>query len=812
MKEWVNEMLQELRISLRVLRQSPVFTAIVILTLAIGIGANVAIFSVINGVLLNPLPFRNPDELVLITQSKQNFEMGAMPYPNFLDLQKENQTFSAMAISRRLNFGLLGAGDSESVEGRLCSADYFTVLDVKAALGRTFMPHEDKVESTPVVVISTPLWQRKFGGTPDVLGKTVNIDDKHYTIIGVLPPNFSLFRTNDIYVPIGHAGSRSLQRRNSGLSLHGIGRLKPGVSIEQANIDLNRVMSRLAEVYPATNKGQGAKVTSLTRVVVGDIGPVLWMLFGAVGFVLLIACVNVSNLLLLRATGRTREFAIRSALGANRWQLFRQPLMDSMLLALAGGALGLFVASWLTRGALALFPATVPRASEVGLDMRVVIFATAISLFAGILAGVAPALKLSGRRLSETLKEGVRRISGARGRAQGAMVVVEVGLAVVLLIGAGLMIRSISALWKVDLGFRPGPHLMTFGFNLPPYMNQGEAWQVRSMAREVSDRIRALPGVRSVSFSGGAFPLTAQNDILFWRADQPKPTNQGEMHNALTYRVEPDYLKAMGIPLKRGRFFTFQDEEKSPRVAVIDEVFARKHFGDEDPIGKFIQQEDREPQQIVGIVGHVNQWSVAADDSQPLQVQLYEPFLQMSGRPYDLTVLVGVDEGASFPLDSVLRVIREHNSQHVVSKPQTMDVTVANSLADRRFSMILLEIFALVALVLASIGLYGVISYLVGQRTHELGIRLALGAQRRHLLGLILNHGMKLALIGVALGLVGAFVLTRFMAQMLYGVSATDPMTFIFIAILVTVVAVVACIVPARRATKVDPLVALRYQ
>ena len=794
------------------LRKNPVFAAIVVLTLAIGIGANVAIFSVINGVLLNPLPFRDPGQLVVINQSKPSFEMGAMPYPNFLDVQKDNQTFSAIAISRKLNFSLLGAGESESVEGRLCSADYFTVLDVKAALGRTFMPHEDKVESTPVVVISTALWQRKFGGTADVIGKTVNIDDKLYAIIGVLPPNFTLFGTNDIYVPIGHGGTRSLQRRTSGLSLRGIGRLKPGVSVEQAQLDLSRIMKSLAETYPASNKGQGAKVTPLARVIVGDIGPVLWMLFGAVGFVLLIACVNVSNLLLLRSTGRTREFAIRSALGANKWQLFRQSLIDSMLLALAGGALGLFLAVWGTRAALALFPASVPRASEVGLDWRVVIFATAISLFAGILAGVAPSLKLSGRRLSETLKEGVRRISGARGRAQGALVVVEVGLAVVLLIGAGLMIRSIRALWKVDLGFRPGPHLMTFGFNLPPYMNQGEAWQVRSMAREVSDRIRALPGIRAVSFSGGAFPLTTENDIMFWRADQPKPTDQSEMHNALTYRVEPDYLKAMGIPLKRGRFFTFQDEEKSPKVAVIDEVFARKYFGDEDPIGKFIQQEDRDPQQIVGIVGHVNQWSVAADDSQPLQVQLYEPFLQMSGRPYDLTVLVGVDEGAPIPLDSIRRVIREHNAQNVVSKPQTLDVTIANSLADKRFSMVLLEIFALVALVLASIGLYGVISYLVGQRTHELGIRLALGAQRMHVLGLILSHGMKLALIGVALGLVAAFGLTRLMAKMLYGVSATDPITFMFIVLLVTVVAVVACLVPARRAMKVDPLVALRYE
>ena len=805
-------MLHDLRLSLRILRKNPIFTAIVILTLALGIGANVAIFSVVNGVLLNPLPFRDPQQLVMLTQSKQNFEMGAVPYPNFLDLQKENTTFSALAISRRMNFGVLGAGESESVEGRLCSADYFTVLDVKPILGRTFMPHEDKPESTPVVVISSTLWQRKFGGTADVLNKTVNVDDKIYNIIGVLPPDFNLFRTNDIYVPIGQSNIRSLQSRGAGLAMHGIGRLKPGVTLEQAQADLNRVMQGLAEIYPDTNKDQRAKLTPLDKIIIGNVGPVLWMLFGAVAFVLLIACVNVSNLLLSRSTGRTREFAIRSALGANKWILFRQSLMDSMVLAVAGGALGLLLAAWGTRAGLALFPATVPRATEVGVDRRVVIFATAVSLFAGILAGVAPSLKLSGRRLSETLKEGVRRISGARGRAQGALVVVEVALAVVLLIGAGLMIRSIAALWQVDLGFHPGDNLMTFGFSLPPYMRKAEAYQVRAMSKDVSDRLRSLPGVRAVSFSGGAFPLLTENDVLFWRTDQPKPTSQADMHMTLTYRVEPDYLKAMGIPLKRGRFITYDDQEKSPRIAVIDEVFVDKYFPHEDPIGKFIQQEDRDPQQIVGIVGHVNQWSVDADKSQPLQAQLYEPYMQMNGRPYDLTVLVGVDQGTPIPFDAIRRAVHDQNEQNVISKPQTLNQVIANSLADRQFSMILLDAFALVALVLASIGLYGVISYLVGQRTQELGIRLALGAQRTHVLGLILSHGMKLALIGVALGLVAAFALTRLLANLLFGVSATDPTTFMAIALLVTAVAVLACLVPARRATKVDPLVALRYE
>jgi predicted permease len=392
------------------------------------------------------------------------------------------------------------------------------------------------------------------------------------------------------------------------------------------------------------------------------------------------------------------------------------------------------------------------------------------------------------------------------------MVAVEVGLAVVLLIGAGLMIRSLAALWNVDPGFRPGDNLMTFGFSFPPSMKDGDPVQTNAKAREIHEQIKALPGVRAVSFSGGAFPLLQENDITFWIPGQPKPQTESEMHMALTYRVEPDYLTAMGIPLRRGRFFTYQDDERSPRVALVDEVLARKHFGDTDPIGKYIQQGEREPQQIVGVVGHVKQWSIEDDESMELQAQLYEPFRQNKNRAFDLTVLVGADQGSSVPFEAVRRVIHNHNSQNVVSKPQTMNELIGITLADRKFSMILFDIFALVALVLASIGLYGVISYLVGQRTQEFGIRLALGAQRMDILRLVLGQGLKLALIGVVLGLVAAYGLTRFLEKLLFGVSATDPATFTIIAVLVTVVAVLACFVPARRATKVDPLVALRYE
>ena len=809
-------MFQDLRLGLRMLLKNPGFTAVVVVTLALGIGANVALFSVVNGVLLNPLPFPQPDQLVTLDQSKPNFETGAIPYPNFRDLQKENRTFSAMAISRGFGFSLIGAGEAERVSARLISADFFSVLDVKPALGRTFAPGEDEPGAGPVAMISADLWQRKFGAAQDVLGKGLTLDDKNYAIVGVLPASFSLFRGTDVYVPIGQWNNPALKSRGAGLGLHGIGRLKPGVTIEQGQADLDRVMGTLATAYPDTNRGNGAKVTALKKRIVGDLGPTLWMLLGAVGFVLLIACVNVSNLLLARSTGRTREFAIRAALGAGRWRLLRQSLTESLLLALVGGGLGLVVASWGTHAALAVLPTTLPRAAEVGLDARVLIFTVAISLFTGILAGLAPALKTSRWRLSETLKEGGRGASSARGRAQGVLVAVEMALAVVLLIGAGLMIRSLSALWNVDPGFR-ADNVLTFGLSLAPSMNKGTPQATRAAVRELNDQLSTTPGFRAVSFSAGALPLQGEDDLFFWLDGRPKPASQSEMNMALVYRVEPGYLTAMGIPLKRGRFFTDQDTETSQPVVVIDEVLARKYFSDADPVGQRIHRaEDQEPAQIVGVVGHVKQWGLDADDTQSLRAQLYEPFRQLSdgsmrGVAAGMRAVARYDGSGPAPFDLIRRVVQNQNKENVISRTETMNEVIATSLAERRFSMILLDAFAVVALLLASLGLYGVISYLVGQRTHELGIRLALGAQRKDVLRLVLNHGMKMALAGVALGLVAALGLTRLLSKMLYGVSATDPITFAMIAVILTTVALLACFVPARRATKVDPLVALRY-
>jgi predicted permease len=793
------------------LLKNPGFSAVVVVTLALGIGANVALFSIVNGVLLNPLPFPQPDQLVTLDQSKPNFETGAIPYPNFRDLQRENQTFAAMAISRSSGFSLLGAGESERISGRFVSADFFSVLDVKPALGRTFAPGEDEPGAGPVVVISADVWQRKFGAAQDVVGKGLTLDDKSYSIIGVLPAGFSLFRNSDVYVPIGQWSNPALKSRGAALGLHGIGRLKPGVTIAQGQADLSRVMSDLALKYPDTNRNNGARVSPLKERIVGNIGSILWTLLGAVGFVLLIACVNVSNLLLARSTGRTREFAIRAALGADRWRLLRQSLTESLVLALAGGGLGLLVAGWGTRAALALLPTTVPRATEVGMDGRVLVFTIVISVLTGILAGIAPALKTSKRSLSETLKEGGRGASSGRGRAQGVLVAAEMALALVLLVGAGLMIRSLSALWNVDPGFR-ADNVLTFGVSLSPAMKAATNEATHSALRELSDQIAAAPGVRAVSFSAGAIPLAGEDDLFFWVDGQPKPASQSEMNMALVYRVEPGYLAALGIPLKRGRFFNDQDDERAQPVVVIDEVLARKYFGDADPIGKRIYQDGQDPQQIVGVVGHVKQWSMDADEEETLQAQLYEPFRQVPVGWSGVGVVLRSDGPAAAPLDSIRRIVQKHNNENVISGPQTMNEVIADTLADRRFSMILLDAFAIVALLLASLGLYGVISYLVGQRTHELGIRLALGAQRSDVFRLVLKHGMKMALGGVALGLLAALGLMRLLSKMLYGVSSTDPWTFAVITLLLTTVALLACFIPARRATRVDPLVALRYE
>jgi predicted permease len=814
-------LLQDLRFGFRMLKKSPGFTAVAVVTLALGIGANTALFSVVNGVLLSPLPFPQPDQLVTLHENKPNFEGGSISYPNFRDWRKENHTFSSLALARAYAFSLTGIGEAEQVTGEFISSDFFAVLGVRPVIGRTFTEAEEPVGAGPVALISAGLWQRKFSSKPDILGTNITLDGRDYTIIGVIPSNLQLdipgFRDSQIYAPIGQWSNPILLERSAGLGFHGIGRLKPGVTIEQARADMDGVTRSLAEAFPDADKGISANLRPLKEQMTGSIRPLLLMLLASVGFVLLIACVNVANLLLARASKRTREFAVRAALGASQRRVVRQLLTESILLALAGGGLGLLLAAWGTGAAMRALPAALPRVEQVGLDFHVLIFTAGLSLLAGVLFGLTPALKTSQPDLHETLKQGGRGASGTRHRMQSVFVVSEMALALVLLIGAGLTIRSLLKLWSVDPGFN-ARNVLTFGLALPPSVVHAKPDAIRAAFRDFDDKLAAVPGIEAVSQSWGALPLSGDDEQLFWLEGQPKPANKNDMNWAIDYIVEPGYLKALGIPLLRGRFFTAQDNEHTPLVVVVDEVFARKYFPGQNPVGKRIHVDrfDR-PAEIVGMVGHVKQWGLDTDDQQSLRSGLYIPCMQMPDdfvamTPMGSGVVVRSEGNSAGLLDSIRRMNAQMSSQQVIFDTQTMESHISDSMASRRFSMILLVIFAVLALLLASLGIYGVISYIAGQRTNEIGLRMALGAHQRDILLLILGRGGKLAAIGVAIGLAAALGLTRLMASLLYGVGATDTVTFAGVALLLTVVALAACYIPARRAAKVDPIVALRYE
>jgi predicted permease len=809
------------RYALRTLAKNPGFAAVAILTLALGIGANTALFSVINAVLLSPLPFSQPEQLVTLHENKPNFEGGSVSYPNFRDWQKDNHTFSSMAIARSYAFSLTGIGEGEQVPAEFVSSEFFSVLGISPIAGRAFAEDEDRVGAGPVVLISEGLWRRKFGATSDVLGKDITLDARDYTIIGVVPASFHLvipgFRDAAVYAPVGQWTNPLLLQRGAGLGIHGIGRLKPGVTIEQARADMEGVTRNLATSFPDTDKGISAMLTPLKEQMTGSVKPILIILQVAVVFVLLIACVNVANLLLARSTSRTREFAVRAALGASQGRIVRQLLTESILLAIAGGAGGLVLAGWGTRAALGGLPATLPRAEQVGLDTHVMFFTASISLLAGVLFGLTPALKSSRSGLHETLKRGGRGASGTRHRTQGIFVIIEMALALVLLAGAGLTVRSLVKLWSVDPGFNPR-NVLTFGLSLPPSMIGAKPAAIRAAFRNFDETLAYLPGVEGVSQTWGAVPLSGDDEQLFWLEGQPKPANENDMNWSIDYIVEPDYLKTMGIPLLKGRFFTPQDNERSPLVVVVDEIFAQKYFPNQSPIGKRIQV-NRFPHlaEIVGVVGHVKQWGLDADDQQSLRSDLYIPCMQMPDdfiamTPSGSAVVVRTSDSTAGVLDSIRHASASMSKQQIIFGAQTMNSLISDSMASRRFSMILLVVFAGFALLLASVGIYGVISYVAGQRAHEIGLRIALGAQRRDILRLILGRGGKLAGIGVLVGLAAALGLTRLLGGLLYGIGATDPLTFAGVAILLILVALIASYVPARRAAKVDPAVALRYE
>ncbi|GGG99274.1 ABC transporter permease [Silvibacterium dinghuense] len=821
---WLEQLMQDIAYGARTLAAKPGFAVVAILTLALGIGANTAMFSVVDGVLLHPLPFPHPEELVTVNASKPNFPEGSISYLNFRDWHRYNRTLAGFAITRSTGYNMTGLGDAEEMRAELVSSDFFPLLGVKPVAGRLFAPGEDEIGRAPLAMIGEGFWKRKFGSDPKAIGRVLTLDGRDYTVVGVIPESFRLsigrFREAEIYVPIGQFQNPALNDRGAGLGLHGIARLKPGVTQAQAQEDLLQVSARLEQQYPREDKGIRARLVNFQDSMVRDVKPLLLVLLGAVGCVLLIACVNVANLMLARAHARSQEFAVRAALGAGRGRLIRQLLTESAMLSLAGGALGLLVAALGTRAAIAALPATLPRAESIHISGPVLLFTFAASLLSGLLFGLVPARKVSRQSLVGTLKEGGRGTYGGQNRTQSTLVVLQMALALTLLAGAGLAVRSLVKLSNVEMGFDPHD-VLTFGLQAAPSVGHADESGVRAYLREAEARLAATPGVEAVSLSWAAIPLYSEDDHFFWLDREARPQSESQMHSALRYIVGPGYLKVMGLRLLRGRFLAPGDDEHGARAIVVDDVFARTYFKGQDPIGRQLYLENfDDPAQVVGVVGHVNQWGLDSDASQSLRAETFESVLQLPPMqlglvPSGMDVLVrvkGGDTGAAFA--AVKRSMADMSREQVIYNPTTMDSIVSDSLAGWRFSMILLSVFAVTAVVLASLGIYGVIAYAVSERRQEIGVRMALGADRSRVMRWVLGQGGRLAVIGVALGLGCAALLTPMMASsaLLYGVRSFDPLTMGAVTVVLLVVALAACAVPAWRATRVDPMAALRTE
>jgi predicted permease len=828
----MTDLAQDIRYALRQLRKSPGFATVTVITLALGIGANTAIFSVVNAVLLNPLPFHDASRIVSMFEATQNFPKGSISYPNFLDWQRDNRSFEAMAAYRGTDGSITGVGQPENVRAQRVSANFFPILGVNPILGRNFTSDEDRRGASPTALISEGLWKRKFASDQNVIGQRLIVAGQPRTIIGVIPASFQLhvfnFRTADVYEAIGEDTDPAFYQRDAYRGMDAIGLLKSGVTLAQARDDMKRVNAGLADAYPNVDGNIKANIISLKDNIVGDMRPALLVLLGAVGFVLLIACVNVANLLLARSTARQREFSVRTALGAGQIRILRQLLTESVLLSALGGGFGLILARWATAAALVAVPETVPRAEEIGLHLPVLLFTILVSVLTGIIFGLLPAIKMSRTDISGRLKDSGRAISGPRTRMQSALVMGEMAMALVLLVGAGLMCRTLVQLWKVDPGFDPR-NVSYFDVTPSPSLVKQSPDAIRVALREIKATIQNVDGVETVSLNAGANPMQWDNERGFLLDGQALPTlKTADVTQTLEYAVEPEYLQTMRIPLVRGRFLSDEDNEHAVRVAVIDTSFAQKYFADQDPIGKHIRvfefdsdsnQRVEIPLTIVGVVGHVNQWGLADDANSPLQAQMYRTVMQGSVvRMKNLAQGFGVFVRSRTPVGSgaFFQAIRQKllasNRDIIVSGNEIEENVVAQSIASQRFSLALLGAFAGLALLLATIGIYGVLSYLVGQRTREIGIRMALGARRLDVLRMVLQDGARMTLAGTAIGIVAALGLTRLMASMLFGVKPTDPITFGLVAVVLCGIALLAGYVPARRAAKIDPMVALRYE
>jgi len=800
-------MLNDFRYAFRQLIKAPGFTAVTILTLALGIGACTAIFSVVNTVLLRPLDYPDPSRLVTIreTQLPEFPEFSVAP-PNFLDWAKQSKSFEKLAAYSGSRINLTGDGEPQQLLAVKATAEYFEVYGIKPALGRTFLPEEDAVGKNHVAVLSYPCWQRLFGGAGDVVGRPIQLNGEPYTVVGIAPLGFGSASKVEVWIPMAFEPKETANDARGAHYVNVAGRLKSGVTVAQAKAELEVIAAQLAKQYPDSNKGWGIFMMPLQDYNVRDVRTVLYTLLGAVGCVLLIACANIANLLLARATARHREISIRAALGASRARLMRQLLTESVVLSVCGGVAGVILARWGLDALLALAPSTLPRTSEIHLDSGVLVFSLILSVVTGLAFGIAPAWLAARADVNEALKQGTRGSTegGARGRLRNALVVIEVTLALMLLGGAGLLARSFMELSHVDPGFTP-ENATVMRLSLPQKKYPLPEQQT-NFANALLERVKALPGVQAAG-AVQSMPLVGDYVLSFNIEGRPAIT-PSDQPSTNYYAVTPDYFRAMGIRLVRGRVFTPQDDAKAPRVAIINETMARQHFPNEDPIGKRLNISNGPDawREIVGIVRDIKQYGVDKATSS----QSYEPFAQA---PFNSVNVVIRTNGPAAPLVSSLRpAVYAVDKDQPVGLIRPLEEIVSETIARQRFAMLLLTVFSVVALVIAAVGIYGVMAYSVVQRTSEFGIRMALGAQQRDVLRLVLTQGGKLIGLGLLIGIVATLAASRAMGSMLFNVSAQDPLTLGSITILLGAVALVACLLPASRATKVNPIEALRAE
>jgi predicted permease len=811
-------LLQDVRYALRQLCKSPGFTSVAVVTLALGIGANTAIFSVVEGVVLAPLPYFEPDRLVMVWENNPRFPRVWDSYPNFQDWQRSAGSFQQMAALRERQSDLTFPGAPSHIKASQISSGFFSTLGTELALGREFTPQENQPGGAPVAVIADGLWRERFGGSPEALGKSITLDGVDYSIIGVAPPGFRLNLDADVFTPLGQLDPLILNNRQTHDGILALARLKPGVNIPQSQAEMNTIQSRLDRLYPNDNRDLGIYVEPLKQVIVGDAGQTLALLLGAVGLVLLIACANIANLLLARSAGRSREFAIRSALGANRMRLARQLLTESVILSLTGAGLGSLIAFLGIRSALPAIPGILPRSQDIGVNGPVLLYTLIVSLVVGILFGLAPALKGGSADLQVALKEGGRGSTIVHRRAQSSFVVMQVALTLVLLVGAGLLFRTILHLRNVNPGFDTD-NIVALKVGVSHSLTKTPSG-TRVAYKQLIERIRQIPGVEAADFTT-AVPLTGEGGYLPFWLDSLKPESLQAAPRMGWFLTGPDYLRTMGMQLLQGRFLTEHDDTKSPCVAVIDSNFARAFFPDGSPIGHTITAGFAAfgPCAIVGVVNHVT-YAGLQDSGPANQYQAYYSLYQDPDQwvPFnypDASIILRTPLDAATLVPAIKAAAYQDSSSQPIYNVQTMQQIISSSMSEQRFPMILLVAFAGLALLLASVGIYGTISYSVTQRVQEIGIRMALGADKAKVLRLFIGQELKLVLGGIAIGAIGALILTRTLrsfSHLLYGVGSRDPLTFATVSFVLMALAALAGYIPARRAAKVDPMVALRYE